>query len=332
MKLINNHKIFESKVNNMKMCEICLSVNTKRIIYREMMYQSNELFTYKKCQECCSLSLVDIPEDWTRYYSNNYYSFNDNQSNIISIIKDKFKLQMYLYTLYKKNPIGKILLRFFSEDLGLKALTKVPHNENSKILDVGSGTGSFLIKLSQLGFKKAIGIDPFIENSIEEKTRTIFKKSIYNIKQKFDIIMFNHSFEHLPDPAKVLEYAITILNKNGHIIIRMPISNSFADRKFGKNWVQIDPPRHIFVFSVKGFERFFARTIGSKAIIKEITFDSFGFQFWGSLLAMKNIPNAGINPHSEFRKAQLKYFNMKSKELNKQNDGDQAAIIIKLNR
>ncbi|MGC8006318.1 class I SAM-dependent methyltransferase, partial [Salmonella enterica] len=61
----------------------------------------------------------------------------------------------------------------------------------------------------------------------------------------FDVIMYNHSFEHLSNPVEHLQQAYRSLKSSGKLIIRIPTVSSFAWTKYGVNWVQLDAPRHI---------------------------------------------------------------------------------------
>ena len=97
------------------------------------------------------------------------------------------------------------------------------------ILDVGCGAGSNLYYLKTIGFKNLFGIDKFIENDIYYSSGLkIEKKSIYEVDRKMDLIIFNHSLEHMPDPIKIFHHISKLLKKNGVCLISIPIIPSFA--------------------------------------------------------------------------------------------------------
>ena len=48
--------------------------------------------------------------------------------------------------------------------------------------------------------------------------------------------MFNHSFEHMPNPLTVLQKANALLYKNKYLMIRIPVMGSYAWKKYGINW------------------------------------------------------------------------------------------------
>jgi 2-polyprenyl-3-methyl-5-hydroxy-6-metoxy-1,4-benzoquinol methylase len=122
------------------------------------------------------------------------------------------------------------------------------------ILDVGSGSGTTLMRLKSLGYRNIIGIDPFIENEIEQPVK-VLKTDLqgFNTSGTFDLIMLLHSLEHMVDPIQTLTLARDNLEDNGTIIIRTPVV-SYAFQRYGVFWYQLDAPRHIFIFSEPALE------------------------------------------------------------------------------
>jgi SAM-dependent methyltransferase len=139
-------------------------------------------------------------------------------------------------------------------DLNLDAIGKIRLSKTTRILDVGSGSGSTLSKLKLLGYDDIIGIDPYIEREMIEPVR-ILKENLaeFEPKRKFGIIMFLHSLEHVANPLDTLKFARNLLDNEGTILIRTPIV-SYAFERYGKFWFQIDAPRHQLIYSEKGLE------------------------------------------------------------------------------
>jgi len=84
-------------------------------------------------------------------------------------------------------------------------------------LDVGCGAGSLLYCLKVLGFKNLVGVDPFISREVIDGDIKILKRTIHELpnNQKFDLIIFNHSFEHIPDQLETLKKVRELLSENG---------------------------------------------------------------------------------------------------------------------
>jgi SAM-dependent methyltransferase len=61
--------------------------------------------------------------------------------------------------------------------------------------------------------------------------------------------MFHHSFEHLADPESVLKHAVRLLKPGGRLLIRLPVGGCLAWQRYGTDWVNLDAPRHLSLFS-----------------------------------------------------------------------------------
>jgi 2-polyprenyl-3-methyl-5-hydroxy-6-metoxy-1,4-benzoquinol methylase len=312
-------------------CKICKNERgNKEFRVREMMFGFRDEFIYFQCTKCGCLQIKEIPENISKYYTPNYYSFNVyNKSN--SIIK-RFIKRLSYYAIFNKGTIGKLFYRNFP-NISLRSLSRIKPKKNIRILDIGCGSGSFLCSLREFGFKNLYGIDPYIKTDIHYKNGVnIFKKNINEIKGKYDLIMFHHSFEHISDPFEALFSIKKLLSSNGICLIRIPMVDSWAWENYRENWVQIDAPRHFFLHSRKSIE-ILVKNTGFK--IEEIIYDSTEFQFWGSEQYKRDISlndnnSYVVNPKkSVFLKKEITIFKEKAKELNLKEKGDQAAFYLK---
>ena len=234
---------------------------------------------------------------------------------------------------FNKGLIGKMICKFRPPDTTLIALKRAHTNADSRILDVGSGVGVFLYKLNLAGFRHLTGVDPFIEEDIVYSSNcTIVKGTIHDIKGNFDVILFNHSLEHAPDQLKTIHAAQKLLDDNGTCIIRMPTVSSYAYEHYGPNWMQLDPPRHLFLHSIDSL-----KLLLEKANLKlvDVVYDSTSSQFWVSEQLQRDIPfnspkSYSVNPNkSIFSKKDIERYKELTKELNKNKQGDQAVFYIK---
>ena len=211
------------------------------------------------------------------------------------------------------------------------SMTKI--NYNSRILDVGCGAGNLLYSLNEIGFKNLVGVDPYINEEVIDGNVKILKKTVHELpdRQKFDLIISNHSFEHIPDQLETLLKISKILSEKGVCLIRMPVKTEYIWNRYGINWVQIDAPRHFFIHTIKSFT-YLAKKAG--LVIKNITFDSTEFLFWGSEQYKRDTPlktedSYSVNPKkSIFTAKQIRKFRKMAKELNMNKQGDQAAFYL----
>ena len=155
-------------------------------------------------------------------------------------IKSKIIIEGY------KNVIDKEFItqnnqRIFSFRKSLKTLTKIiPIKRESKILDVGTASGEFLIAC-KTKFINAEGIEPS-----KWLVRFAKKKSdikIYNgdfIKKKFskkyDIIFFWDVLEHIANLQKTVKKINSIHSESGYLIINIPDHDSLIRKLMKFKW------------------------------------------------------------------------------------------------
>jgi len=298
------------------------------------MFGFRDEFTYFECSKCGCLQIVDIPKNMKKYYPLDYYSSEKEESK--NFMKQILKKERDKYALFKKGLIGKTIYKKYPNPLfDIIGRTKI--NYDSKILDVGCGTGNLLYSLNEIGFKSLVGVDLYINEEIIGENVKILKKTIHELpdSQKFDLIIFNHSFEHIPDQIETILKVRKVLSENGICLIRMPIKTDYIWNRYGVNWVQIDAPRHFFIHTLKSFELLVKK---SGLVIRDVIFDSTEFQFWGSEQYKRDIPlmtenSYSVNPKkSIFTANQIKEFRKLAKELNMNKQGDQASFYLARDR
>lgn len=313
-------------------CKICgNSEYNKAFQIKEMMFGFRDEFTYFECSKCGCLQIGKIPKNMGKYYPSNYYSFKKGGGSN-NFIKQILKRKRDKYALFKKGLIGKALYRKYPNPLfDMISKTKIKHN--SRLLDVGCGAGNLLYSLNETGFKNLVGVDPYMDEDIINGDVKILKKSIYELpdNQKFDLIISNHSFEHISDQLETLLKVRKILSENGVCLTRMPVKTEYVWNRYDVNWVQIDAPRHFFIHTLNSFELLVKK---SGLVIQDVIFDSTDLQFWGSEQYKRDIPLLSENSYSAnpkksiFTKKQIIEFKKMAKELNMDKQGDQAAFYL----
>jgi SAM-dependent methyltransferase len=314
-------------------CRICKNnKNNKFYTIKEMMFGYNDKFEYFECTKCMCLQISEIPQNITKYYPQDYYSYSSSSPIYRNPIKNIMRIKRNDFTIFNKGIVGRILYNLFP-DTEFGSLSKINLNKNSKILDVGCGAGSLLYYLKERGFEYTMGIDPFIKEDIEYKNGLIIRKRmIQTLDDKWDLIMFNHSFEHMDNPLETMQFVSKLLTQKGVCLVRIPTVTSYAWHHYGINWVQLDAPRHFFLHSVQSMELLAEK---SNLILNDIIYDSTEFQFWGSEQYMQNIFHKSSNSYgaypsnSIFSKSDIRNFRRKAKKLNSEQKGDQAAFYFK---
>jgi 2-polyprenyl-3-methyl-5-hydroxy-6-metoxy-1,4-benzoquinol methylase len=318
-------------------CKICGNEKDNQTYeVKEMMFGFRDEFTYLECSSCGCLQINEIPENISKYYPSSYYSFSENPltplvySAVTSIVKSLEK-RRNVYAISKVGSIGR-LIYLLSSDGTVESLSKISLKRDSWILDVGCGSGELLYSFRQAGFKNLLGVDDFVKRDIIHPNRIkILKGSLDRIVGKWDLIMFNHTLEHMSSQLTTLKAVSSLLTDNGLCIINFPTVSSYAWKTYGTNWVQLDAPRHYFLHSVHSL-KLLAEKAGLE--VKKIFYNSTSFQFWGSEQYLKGIPLCSTQSLNEnpLRTAvsvlYLRRFERRARELNQINQGDQAAFYI----
>lgn len=307
-------------------CKICNCTHRhQQIIAREMMFGFRDEFIYFKCINCGCLQIAEIPEDLSKYYPQNYYSYNQtNQSNkFIKKIKS-FLINAYMsgFTIFKYIPFLK---NFYNRISCFLLITLKEYiNKKSTVLDIGCGSGLLLLELRDYGYANLTGIDPYIEEDIFYQSGVkILKQTVEEHDGKYDIIMLNHCFEHMSNPHTALKNIHKMLNNNGTLLIRVPVSDSFAFRKYQNNWYQLDAPRHFYLYTTKAMS-YLAKD--SNFVIKDIIYDSKDHQI---LWSEKYIRDITLLDDMKYTPSYIKNCRKFVKHLNKIKDGDQCCFILK---
>jgi len=303
-------------------CKICHNnFNNQEYIVKEMMFGLDHHFKYFKCSSCGCLQINDVPQNLSDYYPSNYYSFSHiERVDIFKKIKMFIKRKIIKYRFYGFSLIGFLFSKYLKS---FYWLDRAYCNTNSKILDIGCGNGFLINELYQLGFVNVQGLDPYapIQKQMNDKVK-IHKIGILDLDDKFDFIMLHHTFEHLENPKEILKKLYDSLNPGSCLLIRIPIVSSFAFRKYGVNWVQLDAPRHIFLHTPTSINML-ARETGFK--VAKVLYDSTDFQFTGSEKYQNNIP---LIKNYIFKKKELRFFSKQAKLLNAIRDGDSACFYL----
>jgi len=295
------------------------------------MVGSRDEFDYLECSNCKCLQIVEIPASMSKYYPANYHSFAPISP------PNRFRRSLARlrnnYAVSNQGVIGKLLYRYIPPKIALRSLAHLQLDHSARILDVGCGTGILLNALGDVGFTNLLGVDPFLSADVEyENGVKLLKKTIHEIAAEFDVIMFHHAFEHIPDPGPTLEAVHELLAPGGSCIIRVPTVSSYAWQHYGINWVQLDAPRHFYVHSVEGVK---ILAEGAGLELRKVVYDSSAFQFWASEQYALDIPlydgrSYLVSPKTSiFSKGQIAAFEKRAVELNHASLGDQAAFYLR---
>ena len=258
-------------------CEFCQGPLTAEHKVREMMHGTREQFTYGECGECGSLRLLDIPDDLSRYYSSDYYSFSAQPLSARQRVVKRLRAEAHARGRHR------LALRI-GRNAGppprwVRWLEISGLDRKASILDIGCGMGTLLVDLKAQGFRHLAGADLFIERSTTRDGIELTKAGPDDLTGRYDLVMLNHSFEHMPDPVGQLRSVARLLNPEGWLMVRVPIAGSPVWSEYGTDWVSIDAPRHLNVPTHAGMARAVAR---AGLTLEHTLHESSPEQFWRS--------------------------------------------------
>jgi len=309
-------------------CGICGNADANRTYEaREMMFGTRQAYPYFQCASCGCLQIAEFPSDLSRHYPSGYPSFKPAiDRRFVNPVRNVFRIARYRYAVLNEGFFGRILCAIAPKE-GLRFLSLVPLKSDSRVLDVGSGTGELLFLLRRIGMTELLGVDAFVEHTLDYPNGLkVLKGTIHDVTGEWDCVILSHSLEHMPDQVGTMQAAAGLLAPGGCCLVRIPIV-SWAWEHYGVNWAGLDAPRHFFLHSLKSFGLLVARA-GLR--VERTTHESTHLQFRGSELYARGIPllSDRSEARSVFTRAQLREFRRQAEELNRQHRGDQATFYL----
>jgi len=229
-------------------CNLC-GANDTELIYveRDRLLKLPGSFHLVRCRQCGLLYLNPrpTPEEMKFYYPTDYAPYSiapeDEYSRITRLDRSYG---------YWKRARAVIAAR----------------PQGGRLLDIGCATGNFLHMVRRLGPWEVYGLD--ISPEAAEYARQRFGLDIFigEVAQAcypsayFDAVTLWDVIEHVHDPKGTLVEIHRILKPGGLLLISTPNLWSWDARIFGRYWVGLDAPRHLFIFSPATLQKLLQKT------------------------------------------------------------------------
>jgi SAM-dependent methyltransferase len=121
----------------------------------------------------------------------------------------------------------------------------------ARLLDVGCGSGAFLLALRETGWDvEGLEPDPRAAAIARACGLVVHEGTLANTALgRYDAVTLNHVLEHLPDPTAALRRCHEALHPGGLLWIAVPNLDSRGHRAYGRDWLGLDAPRHLVHFT-----------------------------------------------------------------------------------
>lgn len=230
---------------------------SKKYITTKDYLVSGETFDVLIDEKFSLLKTHPVPSDEklpSYYNSEEYISHTDNKEGPLEFLYGVVKN----YSLRKK----------------VNLVNTLNHGSGS-ILDVGAGTGDFLVEAKKKGWK-TFGVEPNASAVDRAKQKGIVLESDLDsfVNSKMDVVTLWHVLEHIPNLEETIEKLSNIVKPGGTLIVAVPNYKSYDAKYYGKFWAAYDVPRHIWHFSRTAIKKMFNRNFTLEEV-KPLYFDSF---------------------------------------------------------
>ena len=261
----------EGGLESVKQCPVC--GNEQRTLLYEgltdrVFRTAPGRWTLHQCVSCGSAYLDPRPNQATIGLAYGSYYTHDGQDHptirrigpLRTLLHDW--LNGYINACYGLNrqpasTLGRWMIPLFppiraAADTECRHLTRPPAGGGA-LLDIGCGNGRFLMLAQEMGWN-AEGID-FDSKAVEtalERGLVVRQGGIEILskeQEKYDVITLSHVIEHVPDPLNLLRSIYRLLKPGGSLWLETPNLASLGHQRFRENWRDLDPPRHLILFT-----------------------------------------------------------------------------------
>lgn len=223
---------------------------------------SGEIFCIAECGVCSlrfTQNVPDVVSILPYYKAEQYISHTNTSKGLINL----------LYQFVRKNTMVK----------KRKLIERSTRVKKGKLLDVGSGIGTFVNEMKQKDWN-VTGLEP--DKDAKEMARQLYQLDLSDISEfyqlsaaSFDAITLWHVLEHVHDLTKYVQQLKAVLNKKGKLFVAVPNYTSLDAKIYQQYWAAYDVPRHLYHFSPQSMKLLMEKN-GLKIVqYKPMWYDSF---------------------------------------------------------
>ncbi|MGZ8553672.1 MAG: class I SAM-dependent methyltransferase [Chitinophagaceae bacterium] len=260
------------------LCPVCNSADIQNVFKVKDHTVSGEFFTIAECQSCTFRFTQDVPDQNTiepYYKSEDYISHTNTAKGFIN----------RLYHAVRKRTIAE-KRKLVEKSTGVKA---------GRMLDVGSGIGSFVNEMKQQGWD-ARGLEP--DADARKIAKDLYKLELGDTREfyqlppaYFDAITLWHVLEHVHDLSRYIQQLKVLLNENGKLFIAVPNYTAVDAAVYKEYWAAYDVPRHLYHFSPRSMQILMEKNGLTVLQYKPMWYDSFYISLLSSKYKNASLPD-----------------------------------------
>jgi SAM-dependent methyltransferase len=254
-------------------CPVC-GGHERSVLYEDLtdrvFFTAPGRWTLHRCRDCGSAFLDPRPDRTTIGLAyETYYTHQETSpaprpvaAGFRDRIRNGYLKARYGYDIGPANRLGSAIARLLPKrrwyaDHAVRHLERKPGRR--RLLDIGSGNGDFLRGMQQQGWEvQGLEPDTAAADAARQGGVPVISAPLQEASLEtgsFDAVTLNHVIEHFHDPADALRICRQVLAPCGTLWLATPNLEAWGHARYGRDWLGLDPPRHLVVFTREALVR-----------------------------------------------------------------------------
>jgi SAM-dependent methyltransferase len=241
-------------------CPICGSREWDSLLtgLEDRQYDIPGSFDVWRCEGCSVWRVWPLPADMALHYPADYGA----HVNMVEVGKKRpWHPDMWVASFQPSSPLHGLAKSRLSPNEAAREMWTYLESAPHSVLDYGCGSGRFLRYADQLGME-VLGVD--LSSNAVESAESVGIRCIQGtyadlsaVDRQFDVVRLNHVLEHVDDPVEALRALRPLVARDGRLVIAVPNTESPVAQLYGRDWHNLDAPRHVWDFNPASLRRAF---------------------------------------------------------------------------
>jgi len=244
-------------------CPVCGN-NERDLLYSDLsdrvFFSAPGFWNSWRCRRCESMYLDPRPTEesivlaYRRYYTHDEQPCASITPSFRTYVGNGYRNERYGASLTPASGLGKYIGTIPPLGCAVDSQYRYLPRHPGRVLDIGAGGGDWLELVRSSGWQvAAVEPDPVAREAIQKKGIDARRSAADWLASgdRFDAITINHAIEHVHNPNALLNAAFDLLKSGGQLFVETPNVDALGHQIFGRDWVALDPPRHLVLFNRK---------------------------------------------------------------------------------